>query len=151
MTKVTKAFSIAAVCVVLVGISYQVVVKVFNVPERIMKKMYPKKYSEYVEEYAKEYEVDDLLVYAVIKAESNFDNSVVSKSDAKGLMQLMDSTAVEIAGNITSEQLFEPDMLFDAETNIKIGVKYLSELLEKYNRKLLLSSSRIQCRHRDSG
>jgi len=98
----------------------------------IMKKMYPKTYSEYVFKYADEYGVDPLLVFAVIKAESNFKDSVVSNRNAKGVMQLMDKTAEEVAGNIMVEQGFRAEMLFDEETNIKIGTKYLSELMEKY-------------------
>jgi len=98
----------------------------------IMKKMYPKTYSEYVFKYADEYGVDPLLVFAVIKAESNFKDSVVSNRNAKGVMQLMDKTAEEVAGNIMVEQGFRAEMLFDEKTNSKIGTKYLSELMEKY-------------------
>ena len=108
-------------------------IKIFNIQDRIMRKIYPKTYSEYVTKYAMEYSVDPLLVYAVIKAESNFDENVVSNSNAKGVMQLMDKTAQEVAGNIMSEIDFEADMLFDAETNIKLGTKYLSDLLQKYS------------------
>lgn len=132
MTKAMKSLKIATIIVCAVGLAYCTVVKAFNVPEKIMKKVYPKKYSEHVENYSNEYNVDPLLVYAVIKVESNFNNNVVSKSNAKGLMQLMDSTATEISGNIPEGESFESSKLFDAETNIKIGVKYLSELLQKY-------------------
>lgn len=132
MPKVIKSLRIATIIILAVGVSYCAIVKVFNVPEKIMKKIYPKKYSEHVENYSDEYNVDPLLVYAVIKVESNFDNNVVSKSNAKGLMQLMDSTATEISRNIICDKSFECGMLFDEETNIKIGVKYLSELLERY-------------------
>ena len=109
-----------------------VATKALKVHDFIMKKMYPKTYSEYVFKYAEEYGVDPLLIFAVIKAESNFKEGVVSNSNAKGVMQLMDKTAEEVAGNIMAEQVFKTDMLFDAETNIKIGTKYLSELIEKY-------------------
>lgn len=139
MPKVIKSLRIATIIILAVGVSYCTVVKVFNVPEKIMKKMYPKKYSEHVENYSDEFNVDPLLVYAVIKVESNFDNNVVSKSNAKGLMQLMDSTATEISKNITCNGSFECNMLFDAETNIKIGVKYLSELLERYEGNLYIA------------
>lgn len=143
MPKLKKVLIISIIIVLIITIAYQVITKIFNIPEKVMKKVYPKEYSEYVEKYSAEYGVDSLLVYAVIKAESNFDDSVVSKSDAKGLMQLMDSTAEEIAGNIIDDTNFETDMLFDAEINIMLGVKYLSELLERYNRKLLFICSCI--------
>ena len=46
--------------------------KVVKIDDIIMKKLYPLKYSEYVEKYAKEYNIDKYMVYAIIKAESNF-------------------------------------------------------------------------------
>lgn len=106
--------------------------KAFGIQEFIMKKMYPRTYSEFVIKYAEEYGVDPWLVFAVIKAESNFDKNVVSNSDAKGVMQLMDNTAAEVANDIMVDQHFESDMLFDVETNIKLGTKYLSDLINKY-------------------
>lgn len=116
-----------------------VIFKICNIDKHIMKPFYPRKYSQYVEKYANEYNVDELLVYAVIKAESNFKCDATSNSDAKGLMQLMDTTANEISSNIATDVSFESSQLFDAETNIKIGVKYLSELLEKYEGNLYVS------------
>ena len=128
-----KFLKVLITIILIIIILYIGLVKILNVPEKIMKKIYPKEYSEYVEKYSQEYNVDQLLIYAVIKAESNFDENVISNSNAKGLMQLMDSTAHEVASNIITNQTFETDMLFDAETNIKLGTKYLSELLEKYD------------------
>ena len=61
--------------------------------KNIQKLIYRQDYAEYVEKYAKENNVDPLLIYAIIKAESNFDNDAVSSRGAAGLMQLMDETA----------------------------------------------------------
>ena len=65
----------------------------------ILKILYKTNYSEYVEKYSKEYKVDSLLVYSIIKAESNFNEGATSGKGACGLMQLMDNTAKEIADN----------------------------------------------------
>ena len=103
---------------------------VINIKEQMMKSMYKKEYSEYVEKYSKEYKVEADLIYAIIKAESNFESDAVSNQNAQGLMQLMYSTAEEIAESIdlelTEENIFEP------EINIQLGTKYISKLLEKY-------------------
>ena len=138
MTKLSK-FLIALIAILLV--IYVVGIKLLDMPTKIMKKIYPKGYSEYVVKYADEYNVDPLLVYAVIKTESNFDDKVVSTSQAKGLMQIMDSTALEVAENILPNENYSSSMLFDAETNIKIGTKYLSELLEKYGNYYLATAA----------
>ena len=71
--------------------------KVVKIDDIIMKKLYPLKYSEYVEKYAKEYNIDKYMVYAIIKAESNFNENAKSSSDAIGLMQIMEITAIETA------------------------------------------------------
>ena len=104
----------------------------FNIKNVIMKSIYPITYSEHVYKYADEYSVDPLLVFAVIKAESNFKKDVVSNQNAKGIMQIMDATAEEVAGNVLADGKYNSDMLFEVETNIKIGTKYLSELVKKY-------------------
>ena len=100
----------------------------------MQKIMYKKQYSEYVEKYSDEYAVDENLIYAVIKAESNFDINAKSNKDAIGLMQLMKDTALEMCKKIDmqisndniEEQLKNPDV------NIRLGTKYLSILLAKY-------------------
>ena len=107
------------------------IILIINIKEQMMKNMYKKEYSEYVEKYAQEYDVDADLIYAMIKAESDFDTTAVSNKNAQGLMQLMYSTAEEIAESIdlelTEENIFEP------EINIQIGTKYISNLLQKYD------------------
>lgn len=105
--------------------------KVVKIDDIIMKKLYPLKYSEYVEKYAKEYNIDKYMVYAIIKAESNFNENAKSSSDAIGLMQIMEITAIETARKmdleVTEEDLFKPDL------NINIGLKYFTYLLNQYN------------------
>ena len=110
---------------------YFVLFKVVEIDKVVMKKIYPLKYSEYVEKYAEEYNIDKYLVYAIIKAESNFEEDAKSTSNAVGLMQIMEATAIETANkidiNISEEDLFNPEL------NIKLGLKYFTSLLEKYN------------------
>ena len=100
-----------------------------------MKKIYPREYENLVKLYAEQYQVDENLIYAIIKAESNFEVSANSSKGAKGLMQLMEETAKDVAKkvdiNIELETIEEK--LLDADTNINLGTKYISILLERYN------------------
>ena len=107
----------------------------FRVPEKVLKIIYPLKYDNYVETYSEKYNVDKYLIYAIIKAENNFDNHAVSSKEAKGLMQLMKNTAKDITKKL--ELKIQDDeienRLLDSEFNINLGTKYISILLEKYN------------------
>ncbi|MCI6859965.1 MAG: lytic transglycosylase domain-containing protein [Clostridia bacterium] len=74
--------------------------------------------------------LDPNLIFAVIKAESDFDPNVVSKSGACGLMQIMPATAKYMIEqydlNCSLDDLFLP------KVNIEIGSQYLRYLLDKY-------------------
>ena len=119
------------IILIILLLTYFILFKVVEIDKIVMKKIYPLKYSEYVEKYAKEYDIDKYLVYAIIKAESNFEEDAKSASNAVGLMQIMEPTAIETAEkmnlDVAREDLFNPDL------NIRIGLKYFASLLEKYN------------------
>lgn len=115
--------------VIIIAIAF-VIINSTNIQKLIQKNTYPKKYSYEVEKYAKEYNVDQNLIYAVIKAESNFKEKAVSRKNAMGLMQLMQDTAREIANMIGIE--INEELLLEPDTNINLGTKYLSILLGKY-------------------
>lgn len=105
--------------------------KIYNIEYIVQTKRYPKKYSQYVAKYAKEYNVDELLIYSIIKAESNFKLNSNSSANAIGLMQIMQDTANEIGSEI--EETITLTKLYEPETNIKFGCYYFSKLLKKYN------------------
>lgn len=100
--------------------------------EYVLKQLYPVGYSEYVEVYAKQYKLDKNLVYSMIKAESGFDSQAISPRDAKGLMQILDSTGEWAAQKIKIEN-FETSMLLEPETNIRIGCWYISTLIKQFD------------------
>jgi len=132
-----KILKTILVIIIIISI-YILLFNVIKLQNIIMKKIYPINYSEYVYNYAQEYNVDPLLVFAIIKAESNFDPNIVSKSNAKGLMQLMETTANEIASKLEIEYI-ENKTIFNPEINIKIGIRYFKDLLNLYDGNQLLA------------
>lgn len=72
---------------------------------------------------SKRYGVDEKLVKAIIKVESNFDPKVVSTVGAKGLMQLMPENCRDLG-------VSDP---FNIEQNIDGGVRHIKEYLDRYN------------------
>jgi soluble lytic murein transglycosylase-like protein len=82
-----------------------------------------------IDEHATAQGVDPDLVRAVIQVESAFNPRAVSPKGAMGLMQLMPATAVELGvGNP-----------FDPGQNIGGGVRYLKQLLTRYDDKVELA------------
>ena len=94
--------------------------------------LYPVGYREYLNHYSKEYNLDPFLVASVINVESKFDKNAVSSKNARGLMQIGESTglwASEVLG-ITS---YTGDMLYNPEVNIRIGTWYLNQLNKEFD------------------
>lgn len=99
---------------------------------------FPKRYNTYVEYYCDKYNVQESLVYAIIKCESNYNPQAVSLVGATGLMQLMSSTAEWCASRIGVG--YSKEQLTDPEYNIMIGVYYLSYLSGKFGYKDTIAS-----------
>ncbi|EFM12788.1 Lytic transglycosylase catalytic [Paenibacillus curdlanolyticus YK9] len=83
----------------------------------------PAELNSIIQAAATKYGVDPNLVRAVINTESSFRTDAVSSVGAKGLMQLMDSTAKSMG--VTNP--------FDPIQNVDGGTRYLSYLINKYN------------------
>jgi len=80
---------------------------------------------------ARRYELDPGLVLAVIQVESRGYHLAVSPVGALGLMQLLPSTAEELAVDLGLPWR-GPNSLFDPILNVKLGTAYLSQLSTKY-------------------
>jgi len=80
------------------------------------------RYGRYIDEAARQFSLDSVLIYAVIKAESNGNPRAVSPAGAKGLMQLADSTVRAYCVN----------RVFDPRENILTGSRYLKDLLDRF-------------------
>ena len=120
------------ICVAIVILVVVVFLGIFK--NKILKIIYPKTYKEIVVNCNEEYNVDENLIFALIKAESNFNSKAISNKKAIGLMQLMEETARDVAikKNIQIDHNNLKDELLKEEVNIKIGTKYIGMLLEKY-------------------
>lgn len=86
-------------------------------------------FNSIITETAQKYGIDEKLIHAVIKMESNYNPMAKSHAGAQGLMQLMPNTARGLG--VTNS--------YDPRQNIEGGTKYLSQMLKKYNGNLELS------------
>ncbi|MEQ1681171.1 MAG: lytic transglycosylase domain-containing protein, partial [Nitrospira sp.] len=76
--------------------------------------------------------VDPFLVAAIIREESQYDRRAVSRVGAIGLMQVMPATANAVAQQHRLPSLSRED-LFDQETNIRIGARYVEQLFTQFS------------------
>jgi len=80
------------------------------------------RYGRIIDQAAEETGLDTALIRSVIQTESNGDPKAVSPSGAKGLMQLIDTTAQELS-------VRDP---FDPDQNIRAGSRYLKQMLDRF-------------------
>ncbi|MBI5683416.1 MAG: transglycosylase SLT domain-containing protein [Deltaproteobacteria bacterium] len=76
--------------------------------------------------------IDPYLVYAVITQESGFNETVISRAGAIGLMQIMPKTGLKIAETLSMDK-FQVDDLFLADVNVTMGTTYLKEVTREFN------------------
>ncbi|MBI4126143.1 MAG: transglycosylase SLT domain-containing protein [Deltaproteobacteria bacterium] len=93
----------------------------------IWEQVYPQAYRSLIEETVGRSELDPLLVMSLMWAESTYRPEVVSPAGAIGLLQLMPSTAAQLAQE-QGEENFDSRDLFRPAVNIEFGVRYLKKL-----------------------
>ena len=87
-----------------------------------IKSQSPTSFENIIKSASKRYGVEEGLIKAVIKMESNFNPTAVSRTGARGLMQLMPGTAAGLGVRNS----------FDPEQNIMAGTRFLRDMLDKY-------------------
>lgn len=90
------------------------------------------KYREWIEYYAAVNNIDPAFVAAIIKRESDYDPRALSSAGARGLMQIMPENTQWLAGKVDVYN-HNPDILYDPETNIKMGCWYLGYLSRMFD------------------
>jgi soluble lytic murein transglycosylase len=91
--------------------------------------LYPLAFWDLVVRNADRYRIDPVLVVALMRQESLFDPEALSPANARGLMQLLPTTAEAVAGRMGRGGRID---LYDPATNIELGVAHLRELADQY-------------------
>lgn len=101
-----------------------------DIVDAVLRQLYPRNYEEIVGSEAANFSLDENLVYALIKAESKFDEDAVSHAGAVGLMQLTPETFRWI----NEKQGISEDStnIYDPEDNVFAGCALLRLLLDHY-------------------
>ncbi|MCS7170790.1 MAG: lytic transglycosylase domain-containing protein [Aquificaceae bacterium] len=94
---------------------------------------FPKPYLGLVEKISQKYNIEQALIYAIMRQESLFDPYAVSVANARGLMQLIDSTAQYMA----RREGIRIKNIYDPETNLLLGASYVRYLLDQWKGNLI--------------
>ena len=86
------------------------------------KPLFGSDFDALIDREAKKQNIDASFVSALIRAESNYEPHAISRKGARGLMQLMPATAKRLS-------VRKP---FDPASNVRGGVQYLRELVDRY-------------------
>jgi soluble lytic murein transglycosylase len=85
-------------------------------------------------------ELDPALVHALIRQESAFDDKAISRAGARGLMQLMPTTALRVARKLKI-RYSRGRLTQDPAYNIQLGQAYLKRMLDKFDGSIILALS----------
>ena len=97
--------------------------------EMVQRYLFPIEHRDEILDSSSRHGVDPLLVCAIVKCESDWNDDALSDAGAVGLMQLMPSTSQELADfGLVDVWGYDPANLTDAATNIEYGCPYLAQL-----------------------
>lgn len=96
-------------------------------------------YRDVTREYAEQVGLDEAWVFGLMRQESRFVSVARSGVGAGGLMQLMPSTARWVAGKMGLK--YEPSMVNDAGTNVRLGTYYLKHVLDVLSSQPVLATA----------
>jgi len=71
--------------------------------------------------------IEKAMVYAIARKETGFNARARSSVGAYGMMQVMPTTAAELAGDSSFAR--QPDRLYDPATNLRLGQAYVTKML----------------------
>jgi soluble lytic murein transglycosylase-like protein len=109
-----------------------------GLPREFWTMLYPQAFWPEVNQLAQTRGLDPYLVLSIIRQESAFNPAAISSSGARGLMQLMPTTAQELFTKLKLPQ--EPaSRLHDPQLSITLGTHYFAGLMQRYQGNVVLA------------
>lgn len=127
MKKSKRGKTITAVAVIML---LMIAAAVFIALPEIKKEMFPKKFEAEIKASAEEFDIEEELVFAVVKCESSFKKDAKSSAGAIGLMQIMPDTGEWLGDKLGLE--IKIDDLYEVQTNVRLGCSYLRFLFDRF-------------------
>jgi len=102
-----------------------------NLPPAVLEVIYPLDYWPLIKKYSDANRLDPYLMTSLILQESTFTADVRSSANAYGLMQLLPTTGRRYARRLGIRP-FSTASLTRPETNIRLGMTYFKELVDRF-------------------
>jgi soluble lytic murein transglycosylase len=103
-----------------------------TIPKGCWKILFPQPYWTAIQQESAKNGLDPYMVASLIRQESEFNPGAISSANAFGLMQLLPSVGRSMAKQ-EGVKHFNENELFNPETNIKLGTRYLKQTLDKFD------------------
>jgi soluble lytic murein transglycosylase len=101
-----------------------------QLPVDMLRVIFPLDYRELISKHAAAHRLDPYLMIALISQESTFTPDVRSAANAIGLMQLIPATGRRYAAKVGVR--YSPAALTQPETNIRLGMRYFRDLMDRF-------------------
>jgi len=112
------------------ALPYAAAASIKSIPLVYWRILFPEAWWETIKTESAKNNLDPYMVASLIRQESEFNPSVISYANAYGLMQLLPVTGKAMAREEGLSH-FQTFQLLDPETNIRLGCRYLREMLDK--------------------
>jgi soluble lytic murein transglycosylase len=107
-------------------------------PQEVWETLFPVKHWKPIAQEAQKNKLEAHLILAIIRQESAFQERARSRADARGLMQIRPATGRALARQAGLSN-YATSRLYQAETNIALGARYLNSLVRRYDGKTELA------------
>ena len=104
--------------------------RVQEIPNEAWRAAFPLPYESSVRSEARRNQVDPMLVAGLVRQESAFESSAMSRAGAVGLMQVMPKTASKLARQLKVRYMRA--RLTDPGYNLQLGSRYLAGLIQSF-------------------
>jgi soluble lytic murein transglycosylase len=102
-----------------------------DLPRKYWEALFPKAYWSDLKRSAAANGLDPYLVASLIRQESEFNPSAVSRANAVGLMQLLPKTGKAVAKEEKMKR-YNSSLLFSPAVNLQLGTRYFKGMVDKF-------------------
>jgi soluble lytic murein transglycosylase len=113
------------------ALPYAASASIQSIPLAYWRILFPESWWDTIKAESAKNNLDPYLVASLIRQESEFNPSVISYANAYGLMQVVPATGRALAREEGIKN-FDTFQLLDPETNIRLGCRYLRQLLDRF-------------------